>query len=151
MNEEIKYRVWLKEGGDREKLEVCWEKPGPDQVRFIEYVTMVTDQSYLSLWNRLELPLFLHYTIYCILYICLNWLVFIVFVYFIKNSVVFLCHILYMQSTYFHVHIGKMPSVLCILLLREIIVLLGVGMSQRLKQQRHYKMIFTLENSYSFI
>ena len=50
MNEEIKYRVWLKEGGDREKLEVCFEKPGPDQVRFREYVTMVTDR-------ELKLPL----------------------------------------------------------------------------------------------
>jgi len=37
-------------GGDREKLEVYWEKPGPDQVRFIESVTTVTDQ-------ELKLPL----------------------------------------------------------------------------------------------
>ena len=52
MNEEIKWRVCLKEGGDREKLEVYWEKPGPDQVRFIESVTTVTDQEF-------KLPLFL--------------------------------------------------------------------------------------------
>ena len=49
-NEEIKYREWLTEGGDREKLEVHWEKPGTDQVRFIESVTMVTDR-------ELKLPL----------------------------------------------------------------------------------------------
>ena len=45
-----KWRVWLKEGGDREKLELNWEKPGPDQDRFIESVTTVTDR-------RLQLPL----------------------------------------------------------------------------------------------
>ena len=50
MNEEIKWHVWLKEGGDREKLKVYWEKPGPDQVRFIESVTTVTDR-------ELKLPL----------------------------------------------------------------------------------------------
>ena len=44
MNEEIKYRVWLKGGGVREKLEVNREKPGPDQVSFIESVTTVTDR-----------------------------------------------------------------------------------------------------------
>ena len=43
MNEEIKYRVWLKGGGDREKLEVHWRKPGPDQVMFTESVAIVTD------------------------------------------------------------------------------------------------------------
>ena len=51
MNEEIKWRVWLKEGGDREKLEVYLKKPVRDQVRFIESVTTVTDR-------ELKLPLF---------------------------------------------------------------------------------------------
>jgi len=65
MNEEIKLRVWLKEGGDREKLEVYWEKPGLGQVRFIESVTMVTDRELkLSLFLKLAgLPLFLWFVL----------------------------------------------------------------------------------------
>lgn len=38
----MKY-VALKVGGDREKLRVSSGKPGPNQVRFTESVTMATD------------------------------------------------------------------------------------------------------------
>ena len=43
MNEEMNHGVCLKVGGATEELKVSLTKPAPDQVRFTESVTMVTD------------------------------------------------------------------------------------------------------------